>query len=82
MGQLTIYLDSANAVFAKNAANAEKSSMSRWIGTLIQEKKTSQTNGWPADFWQMAGVCGEDDFPDVSSMRGNETPQAAREQFD
>ena len=82
MSQLTIYIETANAAFAKNAASAEKSSVSRWIGALIEEKKTSQSNGWPADFWQMAGAWGKDDFADVHSMRSNETLQAAREQFD
>jgi len=82
MSQVTIYMDDDAIALAKNSATAAKTSLSRWLTGLVKEKTAAQTNqGWPADFWDMAGAWSESDFPDVTPMRANETPQAPRESF-
>lgn len=81
MNQVTIYMEPGVISYAKDAASADKTSLSRWMAVLVKEKKASQTKGWPADFWDMAGAWSESDFPDVEQMRANETPQTPRESF-
>lgn len=81
MSQVTIYMEPSEIAFAKGAASANKTSLSRWMAILVKEKKSSQAKGWPADFWDMAGAWSESDFPDVEQMRANEAPQAPRESF-
>ena len=79
MNQVTIYMEPGEIAYAKGAATAEKTSLSRWMTLLVKEKKAAQAKGWPADFWDMAGAWRDSDFPDVEQMRANETPQAQRE---
>ncbi len=82
MSQVTIYMDEDALLLAKNAALAAKTSLSRWMSGLVKEKTTAQAHqAWPADFWEMAGSWSDSDFPDVESMRANETLQAPRESF-
>ena len=82
MSQVTIYMDDDAIALAKNSATAAKTSLSRWLTGLVKEKTAVQANkGWPADFWEMAGAWSESDFPDVTQMRADETPQAPRESF-
>jgi hypothetical protein len=81
MTQVTIYLEPAVIDEAKNAALNAKTSLSRWMAGLVKEKTSASTNGWPADFWDMAGAWSDSDFPDVAAMRANEAPQTPRESF-
>ena len=81
MSQVTIYMPDNEMQIAKAGALAEKTSLSGWLAGLIREKAVSQSTGWPADFWDMAGSWKDSDFPDVALMRANETPQTPRESF-
>lgn len=81
MSQVTIYMDPIEIEYAKAAASAEKTSLSKWLTVLVRQKRAAEQQTWPADFWDMAGAWREEDFPDVEAMRRNETPQAPRESF-
>lgn len=81
MSQVTIYMEPNEMQVTKAAAQAEKKSLSRWLTDLAKEKTSAKANGWPADFWDMAGSWIDSDFPDVAQMRANETPQTPRESF-
>jgi hypothetical protein len=82
VSQVTIYLDNSVIDQAKAAAVSAQTSLSRWMADLVKEKMaTPDNNGWPADFWEMAGAWRHDAVADFDAMRTKEALQAPREPF-
>jgi muconolactone delta-isomerase len=82
MSQVTIYMDDDAIARAKAAAGAAKLSLSAWMAKLVKEQtRELDANGYPKDFWEMAGSWSDSDFPDLDEIRKSEPPQSPRESF-
>jgi len=77
MGQVTIYLDSEIENKLKKAAKTSKTSVSKWVASLIQEKVSTE---WPENIVNLAGSW-KDDFPSLSEIRATQGVDIKREEF-
>jgi len=77
MGQVTIYLDSEIENKLKKAAKTSKTSVSKWVASLIQEKVSTE---WPENIINLAGSW-KDDFPSLNEIRATQGVDIKREEF-
>ena len=69
MGQITIYLDNETEAKLKKAAKAGRTSVSKWVTSMIQDHIK---NEWPHDIASLAGSW-KDDFPSLDEIRFKKT---------
>ncbi len=74
MAQMTIYLPDAIEKKARQAAKAERKSVSRWVADQLVQ---SLDSAWPAAVLDAAGAI--PDFPDLEQLRKGYGPESPRE---
>ncbi len=76
MGQVTIYLEDELERRMRSAAKSMSMPQSKWIASVIKEKLVEE---WPDSVRELAGAWS--DFPSLEEIRGNQVPDADREEL-
>ena len=77
MAHVTIYLNDEVAKKARKAAQAAKTSMSKWVATQVEK---AVDTSWPPEFLAAAGSM--PDFPDLEELRKGYSEDVPRESLD
>ena len=63
MAQVSLYIDDETMDYLRKESEREGTSVSKFVGKVIQGYKDQKPNGWPEGYWDLDWII--PDFPDV-----------------